>query len=113
MKYKGNIILVVVILIIYLANQYFLKSTGFWFFTDYLNDLLAVPLFLSIINIVYLWESNKKIADIKTLIIITIGLSFLGEIVAIFTRPDSVIDIFDVFCYFIGMFLYYLIEIYS
>jgi len=43
------------------------------------------------------------------LFVITVGLSFLGEYLAIFLRPGSISDWWDVLCYFIGMFVYYLI----
>lgn len=113
MRFKGNIAITIAILVIFLINQLFLKSTGFWFFTDYLNDLMAVPLFFSILNTVYLWESNKKIIKLSHYIAITTILTILGEFVAVFTRDGSVIDIFDICFYFIGMFLYYFIERYN
>ena len=81
MKLKKNIFLLILILFIYFLNESYLKTTGFWFFTDYLNDLMAI---------------------------ITIILSFLGEFVAIYTRPGSTVDIFDICCYFIGMIFYYI-----
>ena len=107
MKLKKNIFLLIFILFIYFLNESYLKTTGFWFFTDYLNDLMAVPLFFSIVNIISQIENGREIADLSNLTIITIILSFLGEFVAIYTRPGSTVDIFDICCYFIGMIFYY------
>ena len=111
MKLKKNIFLLIFILFIYFLNESYLKTTGFWFFTDYLNDLMAVPLFFSIVNIISQIENGREIADLSNLTIITIItiiLSFLGEFVAIYTRPGSTVDIFDICCYFIGMIFYYI-----
>ena len=108
MKLKKNIFLLILILFIYFLNESYLKTTGFWFFTDYLNDLMAVPLFFSIVNIVSQIENGREINDLSDLAIITIILSFLGEFVAIYTRPGSIVDIFDICCYFIGMIFYYI-----
>ena len=82
---------------------------GFWFFNNYLNDLLAVPLFFAIINIVYQFNSGKQIRSLKWLFIITIILSFMGEYLAIYFKHNSVTDFWDVICYFIGMLVYYMI----
>ena len=108
MKYKKNILLLIIILLIYFLNDNFLKATNFWFFTDYLNDLIAVPLFFSIINIVSQMENNTQIVNLTKLTLITIILSLLGEFAAIFTRPESVVDYLDIVCYFIGMIFYYI-----
>lgn len=107
MKLKKNIFLLIFILFIYFLNESYLKTTGFWFFTDYLNDLMAIPLFFSIVNSVSFIESGKEIKDLWKLTVITSILSFLGEFVAIYTRPGSTIDFYDICCYFIGMILYY------
>ena len=45
---------------------------------------------------------GKEITSLKTMFIITIGLSFLGEYVAIFLRQGSITDYLDIVCYFIG-----------
>lgn len=108
MKLKKNIFLLILILFFYFLNESYLKTIGFWFFTDYLNDLMAVPLFFSIVNIVSEIENGREIEDLSKLTIITIILSFLGEFVAIYTRPGSTVDIFDICCYFIGMIFYYI-----
>lgn len=107
MKYKRDISILLSCLIIYLLNQLFLKKIGILFFNNYLNDLLAVPLYFSIINIISSYYMGKEITSLKTMFIITIGLSFLGEYVAIFLRQGSITDYLDIVCYFIGMMIYY------
>lgn len=109
MENKTNIVILVVVLAVYGLNQLVLKNLGIPFFNNYLNDLLAVPLFFALINSFSLYKSNTQVTSLKYLTLITIFLSFLGEYIAIFLRPGSVSDWWDVVCYFIGMFVYYLI----
>lgn len=109
MDNKKNIGILISVLAIYILNQLFLKDLGVSFFNNYLNDLLAVPLFFALINIISSYNSNKQVISLKYLIVITVFLSFLGEYLAIYLRPGSVSDWWDVLCYFIGMFVYYLI----
>lgn len=107
MKQKMDISILLFCLVTYLLNQLFLKQIGILFFNNYLNDLLAVPLYFSLINIISSYYLRKEITSLKTMFIITIGLSFLGEYVAIFLRNGSVTDYLDVVCYFVGMIIYY------
>lgn len=109
MENKTNIVILVVVLAVYGLNQLVLKNLGIPFFNNYLNDLLAVPLFFALINSFSLYRSNTQVTSLKYLTLITIFLSFLGEYITIFLRPGSVSDWWDVVCYFIGMFVYYLI----
>ena len=110
MKINKDIIILIICLILYVINQLFLKKIGILFFNNYFNDLLAVPLYFSIINLISLQISNKEINSLKTLFFITIILSFLGEYVAIFLRKGSVTDYWDILCYFIGMLIYYILK---
>ena len=110
MKLNRDIIILIICLLFYLINQVFLKKIGILFFNNYFNDLLAVPLYFSIINIISLQISNKEITSFKTLFFITIILSFLGEYVAIYLRKGSVTDYWDIICYFIGMLVYYVLK---
>ena len=89
MENKTNIVILVVVLAVYGLNQLVLKNLG--------------------INSISLYRSNMQVTSLKYLTLITIFLSFLGEYIAIFLRPGSVSDWWDVVCYFIGMFVYYLI----
>lgn len=98
-------------LICYIANQIFFKSLGIVFFNNFFNDLLAVPLYFSIMNILGMYFNGKEITSFKLLILLTILLSFLGEYVAIYLRPGSTTDYLDVVCYFIGMLIYYFLKI--
>ena len=95
---------------LYALNQLFFKKIGILFFNNYFNDLLAVPLYFSIINIISLQLRNKDINSFKTLFIITVILSILGEYVAIFLRKGSVTDYLDIVCYFVGLIVYYIIK---
>lgn len=110
MRINKEIIILITCLILYVINQIFLKKIGIIFFNNYFNDLLAVPLYFSIINIISLQITKKEIKSFKTLFFITIILSFLGEYVAIFLRKGSVTDYWDILCYFIGMLIYYILK---
>ncbi len=109
MKNKTNIVIVIGTLAIYSLNQLVLKNLGIPFFNNYLNDLLAVPLFFALINSISLYRSNTQVTSFKYLFVITVGLSFFRGISGYFLRPGSISDWWDVLCYFIGMFVYYLI----
>lgn len=56
MKNKTNIVIVIGTLAIYSLNQLVLKNLGIPFFNNYLNDLLAVPLFFALINSISLYR---------------------------------------------------------
>jgi len=102
-------------LFLYFLNQTFFKNIDIKLVHDlfnfYFNDLLAMPLFLSYLNFL-LSFIKKKVISLKYLLIITVFCAFVGEYVAIFTRPNSVADIWDVVCYFIGTFIYWGIGLY-
>lgn len=110
MEYKRDIYILIACLVLYLLNQFFLKKMGIIFFNNYFNDLIAVPLYFALINIVSIHLSNKEINSFKILFIITIILSLLGEYVSIFVRKGSVTDYLDIICYFVGMMIYYLLK---
>lgn len=110
MKYKKDLIILITCLIFYIINQIFLKKIGILFFNNYFNDLLAVPLYFSLINLISIYIRKKEITSFKILFIITIVLSILGEYVAIFLRKGSVTDYLDILCYFVGMILYYFLK---
>lgn len=104
---KRDIYILITCLFLYFLNQFFFKKIGILFFNNYFNDLIAVPLYFSLINIVSIHLRHKEISSFKMLFIITIILSFLGEYVAIFVRKGSVTDYLDILCYFMGMIIYY------
>ena len=110
MKYKKDIIILSICTILYITNQLFLKKIGIAFFNNYFNDLLAVPLYFSLINLISQILSNKEIKSFKALFFITIILSFLGEYLAIYLRKGSVTDYLDILCYFIGLIIYYILK---
>ena len=107
---RKDIIILSACLVLYVINQIYLKRMGILFFNNYFNDLLAVPLYFSLMNIIAMNISKKEIKSFKALFIITVILAFLGEYLAIFLRPGSVTDYLDIVCYFIGMIVYYLIK---
>ena len=110
MKYKTDTKILIFILSIYIINQTILKPTGNIFFNNYLNDLLATPLFFSLVNLFSQYNTGKQVTQLKHLIPITIILSILGEYITPLWRSNNITDNLDIICYFIGMIIYYLIK---
>lgn len=110
MKYKTDTIILIFILSIYIINQTILKPTGNIFFNNYLNDLLAIPLFFSIVNLFSQYNTGKQVTQLKHLIPITLILSIVGEYITPIIRTNSICDNLDIICYFIGMIIYYIIK---
>ena len=96
-----NLIILIVGLSLYLLNNYFLHEIN-WFFMFYFNDFLAIVVLLSFLNIVYPY----KLTNLWLIIIVTILASFVWEYLALFIKPGSIFDIFDIISYFGSMLIY-------
>lgn len=112
MKINKDVIILIVCATLFIANQTYLKTLGILFFTDHFNDLIAIPLYFSLINVILTYMLDKEITSFKFLFLMTVVLSFLGEYVSLFTRKGSVFDYLDICCYFIGLMVYYAIKSY-
>ena len=107
-----NIITATIIPMIIIAKSSYIIHL-YLFFNNYFNDLIAVPLYFALINIISIHLRDKEINSFKILFILTIILSLLGEYASIFVRKGSVTDYLDIVCYFIGMIIYYLLKNYK
>ena len=96
-----NIIIFIVSLGLYYFNNHFLHEIN-WFFMFYFNDFLAIVVLLSFLNIVYPY----KLTNLWLIIIVTILASFVWEYLALFIKPGSIFDIFDIISYFGSMLIY-------
>ena len=96
-----NIIIFIVSLGLYYFNNHFLHDLN-WFFMFYFNDFLAIVVLLSFLNIVYPY----KLTNLWLIIIVTILASFVWEYLALFIKPGSIFDIFDIISYFGSMLIY-------
>ena len=96
-----NIIIFIVSLGLYYFNNHFLHDIN-WFFMFYFNDFLAIVVLLSFLNIVYPY----KLTNLWLIIIVTILASFVWEYLALFIKPGSIFDIFDIISYFGSMLIY-------
>ena len=96
-----NIIIFIVSLGLYYFNNHFLHDLN-WFLMFYFNDFLAIVVLLSFLNIVYPY----KLTNLWLIIIVTILASFVWEYLALFIKPGSIFDIFDIISYFGSMLIY-------
>ena len=96
-----NLIIFIVSLGLYYFNNHFLHDIN-WFFMFYFNDFLAIVVLLSFLNIVYPY----KLTNLSLIIIVTILASFVWEYLALFIKPGSIFDIFDIISYFGSMLIY-------
>ena len=96
-----NIIIFIVSLGLYYFNNHFLHDLN-WFLMFYFNDFLAIVVVLSFLNIVYPY----KLTNLWLIIIVTILASFVWEYLALFIKPGSIFDIFDIISYFGSMLIY-------
>lgn len=96
-----NLIILIIALLLYLLNNNFSHSLN-WFFTFYFNDLLAIIVLLSFLNIVYPF----KLTNLWIIIIVTILASFVWEYVALFIKSGSIFDYMDIISYFASMAIY-------
>ena len=96
-----NFIIFIVSLGLYYFNNHFLHDIN-WFFMFYFNDFLAIVVLLSFLNIVYPY----KLTNLWLIIIVTILASFVWEYLALFIKPGSIFDIFDIISYFGSMLIY-------
>ena len=96
-----NLIIFIVSLGLYYFNNHFLHDIN-WFFMFYFNDFLAIVVLLCFLNIVYPY----KLTNLWLIIIVTILASFVWEYLALFIKPGSIFDIFDIISYFGSMLIY-------
>ena len=96
-----NLLIFIVSLGLYYFNNHFLHDIN-WFFMFYFNDFLAIVVLLCFLNIVYPY----KLTNLWLIIIVTILASFVWEYLALFIKPGSIFDIFDIISYFGSMLIY-------
>lgn len=111
-----NIILIVITLFLYFLNNIFFKKlTSGWlniFMVGYFNDLICPFFFLSYCNILLI-SCGKEIRKLIFLLLFSLCAGIVWEFIAPIFKENSVTDIFDLLCYLIGTFFYWLILIIS
>ncbi len=98
---KYNLIILIVSLALYLLNIFFLSSFGD-FFKFYFDDLFAIVILFSFLNIVY----PVKMDNFWIILFITLFATFVWEYLALFIKPGSVFDYLDILAYFVSMVIY-------
>ena len=104
-----NLMILVLALALYLLNNHILHEIN-WFFMFHFDDILAIVVLLSFLNVIYPY----KLTNIWLIILVTLLASFVWEYLALFIKSGSVFDLMDIFSYFGSMVIYlillYLIE---
>lgn len=109
-KNKFDMICCKVSIFIFCLNKGFLiknyKGDIGYFFKCYLNDLMAPLFVLAISSMLLRWAGYETV---KFWIIMIIGMfaAVIWEFVIPFVKMNSVMDVFDLFCYFVGTIVYY------
>ena len=96
-----NLAIFIIALSIYLLNNHYFHEIN-WFFMFYFNDLLAIVVLLSFLNIIYPYKPD----NLWLILIVTVLASFVWEYVALFIKPWAIFDYVDVLCYFTSMVIY-------
>ena len=96
-----NLIILAIFLMLYLLNKYFLNSSNY-FLMFHFNDLLAIVVLLSFLNIVY----PLKLTNVWLIIGVTFFASFVWEYLALFIKACAVFDYLDILVYFLSMMIY-------
>lgn len=109
-KVRIDICLLICIGILYLWNINARELFYCWFLKNYFNDLLAMPAMLSYISIVFAIFRKKFPIDLLYIYFITGICSFIWEYLAIFLKSSSVFDTNDIYIYFIGSSVYYILK---
>lgn len=113
-KRKVNIACIIISIGVYCLNQLIFKRqfkgiVGY-FCKCHLNDLVCPLFFLAYAQILLIWVKY----EVKTYIgLLFLGMSagFVWEYLAPIINPKAVTDIYDLFCYFCGIQIYYFFTI--
>lgn len=107
-----NIFLVIIIMLFYSLNRFYLKNLfDGWFgyiLKCHFNDFLCGILFIAYSNI-FLLTRNKSITKLPIIIPYTFSAGLVWEFVAPYLRQDSTSDWIDVGCYILGGITYWII----
>lgn len=86
-----------------LINKFILYNNSF--ISSYGNDLLTMPILLSLYSILF-----RKQVSFKMGLLLTLFVSILSEFIRPYINPfHSVFDLWDIVAYFVGMIIYFII----
>lgn len=112
-SYLYQLILMLMILLLYCMNRFwFTVSTDGWIqyiCRCHVNDLLA-PLFILNFAYICLKEAGYEMKSYIVILLIGMSAAFCWEYVIPLIKSSSVTDVYDLFSYFIGTNLYYVIQ---
>lgn len=95
-------------LLLYLFNELVIKNyfSRLYFFRFYFNDFLAPILVLSFWNSILIHKGQPRIVSNRQLFIFGVLCSICWEWLALYIKPESTFDVFDMLAYFAGVVVY-------
>ena len=107
---RRNGLCIVISSCIYILNKlFFIKYTSGkinCFCRSYLNDIICPFFFLGICQIILRWAEHE-INSYRGLLFLGMGAGVVWEYIAPFINPKAVSDPCDLYCYFLGITVYY------
>ena len=108
---KRDLIIVAFCSLMYILNENFFKQSNIYFFKNFFNDLLAMPILLAYVNIIFCCIKNKRLSLMRNYVILLIVACVFWEFCAPYLKKTSVSDYRDCFCYIVGTAIYYCCEL--
>ena len=112
MSRRNNLVIIAITITLYIINQIIKKQIPIepirWFMSCYFNDTIGGMTFIAYCNIVFSFYNRKmvKLWQIEALLFFA-GLFW--EYVTPLFRENTISDIWDVFAYMMGGFLYWIL----
>lgn len=112
MSRKNNIIIIGITVVLYAVNQIIKTKIPIeairWFMCCYFNDTIGGITFIAYCNVVFCFY-NRKMTKLWQIELLLFFAGLFWEYVTPMFRTNTTSDIWDVFAYMIGGFLYWLI----
>ncbi len=112
MSKKKNLLIIGITIVLYITNQIIKTKIPIkpirWFMSCYFNDTIGGITFLAYCNIVFSFY-NRKIVKLWQMELLMFLSGLFWEYVTPIFRQNTVSDVWDIFAYMVGGFLYWLI----
>ncbi len=112
-KNKFDVLLMLIVIVLYVANNMFIKPYSFGrihvFFDGYFNDLMA-PLFMLGYSNIVLSSKNMRISSLLVIVIFIGTAGCVWEFLAPLMKESSISDPLDLVCYICGAVFYWILQ---
>ena len=109
---KSNYICILIAIGIYVINKIWLIENTHgelqYFCQCYLNDLVCPLFFIGFSQILLIWAENEMVY-IRQYILFIVVYGLIWEYIAPLINPKAVTDVKDIWCYLLGMLVYYVL----